>query len=148
MHRHVKKIGPLIAAYAGALISSWAGMAYLPAIGPAPLRFLPALKPFTQSVPPLPAAAQPAPPPGEKAEKPSGPVAPSQPINVSPATGPTDTGAEPAPADGVISPQMLLKYFNKPTNSNAPNVKAPLDFIPPRTGEPRSSKAEYSTPSK
>lgn len=52
---------------------------------------------------------------------------------------------QPQP-DGVVSPQMLLKYFNKSTNGNAAGVNAPLDFTPPRLAEPPSSKAEYSTP--
>jgi hypothetical protein len=51
---------------------------------------------------------------------------------------------EPARHDDVVSPQMLLKYFNKSTNGATTGVLAPFEFSPPQTGEPPSSKATYS----
>jgi hypothetical protein len=48
----------------------------------------------------------------------------------------------PGAAD-VISPQMLLKYFNKSTNGTGTGIIAPLDLTAPRA-QPPSSKATYS----
>lgn len=47
--------------------------------------------------------------------------------------------------EDVVSPQMLLKFFNKGTNGAATSVTVPLDFTPPRPAEPSNSKASYST---
>ncbi len=46
--------------------------------------------------------------------------------------------------DGVVSPQMLLKFFNKSTNGPSTTVIAPMDFRPPNP-TPLPSKATYST---
>jgi hypothetical protein len=136
-------------AYAGILVSTWADIAYLPAVGPSPLRFRPAFKPRTNSVvsPSLVLAHSGAPVPPKKAENPSAPIPPTGVHDPAPTTDQTNAPiVEPPRSDGVISPQMLLKYFNKSTNGNAAGVNGPLDFTPPPTLEPPSSKAEYSTP--
>lgn len=134
----------IAAAYLVVLAPAWSNAGYLPTVGPSPLRFRPAFKPNTNIVV-LPIPIQPvvAPPPAEKVEKVSSPTLPAlEPI---PAIAQTNAVVEP-PRPDVVSPQMLLKYFNKPTNGNAAGVSAPLDFTPPRPVEPPSSKASYSTP--
>lgn len=139
----------IVTACMGILISSWADTVYLPAVGPSPLRFRPAFKPNTNRVVlPSPAPAKSTLPlPAEKAEKTPAPT-PAIPLHDPvPTTEQADAVVEPPPSDGEISPQMLLKYFNRSTNGNAAAVSAPLDFTPPRPVEAASSKAEYSTPS-
>lgn len=49
----------------------------------------------------------------------------------------------PQPGD-VISPQMLLKYFNKSTNGTGAGIIAPFDLSVPRSTPQPSSKATYS----
>jgi hypothetical protein len=44
----------------------------------------------------------------------------------------------------VVSPQMLLKYFNKSTNGNTTGVIAPIQFSPPQSIGAPSSTATYS----
>jgi len=133
----------LLAAYMGVLASGGADTAYLPVVGPSPLRFRPAFKLNINVVMlPLPAPVKPvAALPVEKA--PIQPVTMREPV---PTTEQTNATVEPPQPDSVISPQMLLKYFNRSTNGNAAGVSAPLDFTPPHPVEPPSSKAEYSTP--
>jgi hypothetical protein len=137
----------IVIASMGVLISSWANTAYLPAVGPSPLRFRPVFMPNTNGVAlPAPVPAQSAPSlPAEK--KTSVSTTPPPPHPSAPTIDQTDAIAEPPRSDGEISPQMLLKYFNRSTNGNAAAVSAPLDFTPPRPVEAASSKAEYTTPS-
>jgi hypothetical protein len=139
----------IFAAYMGALATSQADnvSVYLPVVGPSPLRFRPAFIPSTNLVVALsPTPVKPtAPLPVEKEPAPAAP-APVIVHEPAPKTEQTNTVVEPPRPDGVVSPQMLLKYFNHPTNGNAAGVNAPLDFNPPRPVEPPSSKAEYSTP--
>lgn len=145
---HGRRIVFLAVAFAGVLFSGWADNAYLPAVGPSPLRYLPPFKPKTNIVvlPPPVLVPATAPVPVEKA--PPAPVAPAPVVVPEPIPANIQTNAfvEPPRTDGVVSPQMLLKYFNKSTNANAAGVDGPLDFNPPRSAEPPSSKAEYSTP--
>ena len=51
---------------------------------------------------------------------------------------------EPDRPEEVVSPQMLIKYFNKSTNGVTSSVILPADFTPPKPAEPPSSKATYS----
>jgi hypothetical protein len=44
----------------------------------------------------------------------------------------------------VVSPQMLLKYFTKSTNSTA-SAATPLDFTPPKAAGTPPSRATYET---
>ena len=60
------------------------------------------------------------------------------------ATQVTPPPVETAPPEVVISPQMLLKYFAKPTNSVA-SGDAPLEFTPPKPVEGPPSRATYET---
>jgi hypothetical protein len=80
------------------------------------------------------------------------PLAPPTPVveqtpapTPSPAPAATDMNADtgaPAPAE-VVSPQMLLKYFNKSTNGASTGIIAPLDLSAPNP-QPRPSQATYS----
>jgi hypothetical protein len=133
----------IIAGWTGFFGSGRANLAYLPAVGPAPLRFQPDFKPVKHIV---------ATPPPEPAQA-AAPVAPAkaQPVAPTPAPEPTPVVVQPAAVveppkpDGVVSPQMLLKYFNRGTNADAA-TSPPAGFTPPGQIEPPSSKASYSTP--
>lgn len=144
-------------AMAGAVISGLAMRVlaipgYLPAVGPANLRFLPEARPATNlaaiALPPPVEEPDSQPPPAEVAASPPAPSAP-------PAAPPPETNSPvslsplpPAAApmtDPMISPQMLLKYFNRSTNGAAGGVIAPMEFAPPSSAKPPSSTATYST---
>ncbi len=134
----------MIAGCAGFLVSGQANVGYLPTVGPAPLRFRPDYKAAIHIV-----ATHTA-----EVAQPSAPVLPvtvPTPILTPAVAEPTPAVAqpvatvEPSRPDGVVSPQMLLKYFGRGTNAEA-TAGAPLGFTPPRQVEPPSSKASYSTP--
>ena len=57
---------------------------------------------------------------------------------------PTLVAPEQPRQDGVVSPQMLLRYFNRPTN--APDAGAGLGFTPPPQPDQQSSRATLTTP--
>jgi hypothetical protein len=63
-----------------------------------------------------------------------------------PAVAPTPASPQFAPAsvDAVVSPQMLLKYFDKSTNGGG-SVLAPVEFLPPKAVAPNQSSATFST---
>jgi hypothetical protein len=139
------------------LIATWAmgacaspQIGYLACVGPAPLRFASVMRfstnHFTMPLPvedpkvemPLPKVVTPAPPTQLGPTQP--PVAIQDPV---PAPQPFVQSAQP---DGVVSPQMFLKYFNKPINgtNGTTSFVTPYGFTPPRTIEPSGSKATYS----
>jgi len=136
-------------AYSSAFFAC-ASPGYLPVVGPAPLRFRPVLQP-SRHVPAPPAASTTEPNPIPEKTKIVEPVtapatllsapAPEPPV----AAGQTNAVVEPSRPEDVVSPQMLIKYFNKSTNGSSTMITAPIDFTPPRSGEPPSSKASYST---
>jgi|HubBroStandDraft_2_1064218.scaffolds.fasta_scaffold402347_2 hypothetical protein len=172
-------IHQLLPAMAGVMgvATVWADTGYLARTGPLPLRFReepPAIiKHINASFPPpflppyfppptlisLPTPSMPATPPDT-----------SQATNDPPLPGATTNGAalefvarrlvdDPAPPagpDGIVSPQMLLKYFTTSTNGSpkagrnpvSVGVIAPLGFTPPMAEPgpmpPPSSKATYS----
>jgi hypothetical protein len=138
----------VFAACMAVLVSSLADSAYLPTIGPAPLRFRPALIPITSVVAPI--VAVPAPPavplPTNEPVKTLAPTATLIPQDQAFLTDQIDFITDSASSDKVISRQMLLKYFTGLTNGNAAGFGAPIDFIPPSAMELPSSKAEYSVP--
>jgi hypothetical protein len=129
---------------------------YLRVVGPAPLRFRPPPHPASlPSVPPpAPAEASPAPVVPAVAV-PDFSVVPSL-LPTPPAPAPATTQAptapssdtnpviEPARSEDVVSPQMLLKYFNKSTNGTTTGIIAPIQFAPPQPGSAPSSTATYS----
>ncbi|MGP8201484.1 MAG: hypothetical protein ACLQU4_18495 [Limisphaerales bacterium] len=118
---------------------------WLPTVGPAPLRFSAAPRPrATVVVSPVVAPVfAPVVPKAEKAS-PSR-VAPEPPAQLpKAATQVTPPPVETAPPEVVISPQMLLKYFAKPTNSVAP-ADAPPEFTPPKPVEGLPGRATYET---
>jgi hypothetical protein len=124
------------------------GPGYLASAGPAPLRFF-------SPPPPAPASADAAtstnhvqtagPTQPEAMPQPIATPAPAVepvPAQTPPATDMNAATEPPEPAD-VISPQMLLKYFNKSTNGTATGIIAPIDLSAP-PAQPPSSKATYS----
>ncbi len=145
------------AALLGLAFAVSASPGYLPAVGPAPLRFLPAAQPAANLVKmPLPPPDPPPSAPPSTAVLPPA-AAGTQAKTNAPAAGPlpatvlltaTNTPAAPeaAPsgADPRISPQMLLKYFTPSTNGVAGGIFAPLDFAPPAAAKPASSTGTYS----
>ncbi|MGD0816558.1 MAG: hypothetical protein ABSA83_23450 [Verrucomicrobiota bacterium] len=117
---------------------------WLPTVGPAPLRFSAALRP--RATPVLPPIVGLAPTPlAPKAEKapPTGVVlaTPAQIPKAAPQVAPL---VESGPPEVVVSPQMLLKYFSKPTNGVAP-AEAPPEPTPPKATEEPPSRAIYET---
>jgi hypothetical protein len=139
----------VVTGFMGIVLSSWANSTYLSSVGPSPFRYLPISTPSTNRVAsPTPAVVQlPVPPPVETVEKPPLPAPPTPAPSPAPGSDQTQAVVESPQSDGVISPQILLKYFNKSTNGAAAAVSGPIDFSPPRVVlETPSSKAEYSTP--
>lgn len=134
----------------GLATRSMANVGYLPAVGPVELRFRDPIQPITNMAQmPLP---QPfvektnEPPPVEMVEKAPAPVQ-------TPAVPPPDTNppvpppvpvSAPNPSDPMISPQMLLKYFNRNTNGASTGMIAPMEFAPPTQAAPPSSTATYT----
>src|SRR5260221_2798126 len=138
----------------GIAVCAWGDdSGYLRVVGPAPLRFRPAPHPIITLLPPPPAPveANPAPTiPGAGTPDfsvvpnllpmPTAPVAvtaPSPPAT----TSQTHVVIEPSRPEEVVSPQMLLKYFNKSTNGNTTGVIAPIQFSPPQSIQAPSSTA-------
>ncbi len=131
---------------------------YLAIVGPVPLRFervpRPPAKKFVLPIPPPePVADQPKMPtkplPSSTLSEhvASGPATPPPPAP--PQMGPAGQSAlAPAPQEGAISPQMLLKFFNKTaTSTNSTSVIAPMDFSPPGITAPPPPSAATIAPS-
>ncbi len=153
--RHWAEVG---AALLGLAFGVSANPGYLPVIGPAALRFRPAAPSVADLVRmPLP---PPDPPPSTPRSAPSTPpaavvtasktappaAAPSSaPVLPAATNSPTGPDASPSGSEPMISPQMLLKYFNRSTNGTVGGVIAPVDFAPPAGSKPASSTATYST---
>jgi hypothetical protein len=148
---HCRRFTVVIAAFMGILVSTWASSPYLATVGPAPLRFRPAFKPNTNVVVRLAAVAEPKPvvqPVAvEKVDKAPPPVLLVPAHDVAPTNDPSDAVIDSVGSATTISPQMLLKYFNKSQSGAAAATNAPVDFALPRAGAPPSSKAEFTTPS-
>jgi len=118
-------------------------LGYLPRVGPVPLRLAAVLRISTNHfVLPIPATVKEPAPVIPKVVKPSPlPVSPPlEPVPVIKETPNAQTFPE-APADGVVSAQMLLKYFNKSGNgtTNANASSAAIDFTPPKPVVPASN---------
>ena len=143
--------------FAGLVVGIQAAPGYLPVVGPPPLRFRSPPQPATNLVhlalpPPDLPVSEPATPPGgaynqTKTTTPGG-------TNAAPTTAPLVSGATNNPAgpdstpltsQPLISPQMLLKFFNRSTNAPGNEVVAPMNFAPPTPAKPPSSTATYST---
>jgi hypothetical protein len=135
---------------------------YLPNVGPVSLRFLASEKPFksiviSKATNSIDSAEQtdaiPLPSPKEELIQ-----TPLPPVNEPAITGKTNVVIDPLannpasesqpksePAqepEATISPQMLLKFFNRPPTFVAPSA-APVEFKAPQPAAP-SSKATYS----
>lgn len=149
-----------------AALTASAGWGYLPIAGPAPLRFQapPRPKSTLKPLPPLEVKQPAGPGDADSAEQSPGDVGSSVPAASSGADAnaaapaipeaPADSTASGAGAgaegtvsqDGLLTPQMLVKYFlSGPTNAPANSVFIPLGFRPPQPGTPPSSQATYST---
>jgi hypothetical protein len=123
------------------------GPGWLPLAGPTPLRFSPAPRPRdNRFVLPVPVPApEPAPVVSQANKAPPASSAPEPPASIPRAgNGMAQPPVESSPPDAVVSPQMLLKYFTKSTNSAVP-VAAPLDFTPPKAAGAPPSRATYET---
>ena len=129
---------------------------YLPAVGPAALRFRPAAPSGTNLIRmPLPPPDVPASSPStastntaadtEAKPAPTAANASSAPLTFTATNAPPQPEATGFGAEPLISPQMLLKYFNRSTNGTGVGIIAPVDFAPPAPAPPRSSTATYST---
>lgn len=149
-----------------------AAAAYLPLVGPGPLRFERPARP-PKVAPPVPtenppattaeATAEPAPPPPPPPMEPPAGIPNTAPatLEIGPPPAPTPTNqtvrAAPPAAQGTsaatepeITPQMLVQYFKMPppaagTNTAGVVVTLPL-FQPPQPGRIPPSSARYETP--
>jgi len=141
-------------------ISTLAADGYLPAVGPAPLRFIvppPALAKATFVLPPL--ALPPAPvvadePPSPQASIEGNPLTgalPPEPILTAPVIMPGTLTPEPrlelVPEIGSLTPQMFMQFFtgHLATNSSAVGVYTPVSFVPPAPIQSPSSSAAFET---
>jgi hypothetical protein len=158
--RHWAAVG---AVFAGLACGVLAAPGYLPVIGPVPLRYRPAAQPATNLVfIPLPPPDPPSTPPDLAPAPPARPAAADTDTRKTPPAEPAPSAtltnmvsSDPAGQNGVssasaplISPQMLLRYFNRPTNGATGGIIAPVDFAPPAPATRPSSTATYSTDSK
>lgn len=118
---------------------------YLAKVGPAPLRFkAPAKGPeATVALPPLVMTDPPPPPPEE--------YGPPPPTNAPVAVVETVAPPEPAPVQTValppvLSPQLLIPFFNRSGTNQDVGVVVPYQFSPPAATIPAPpSRAVYST---
>jgi hypothetical protein len=168
MFRRIHQLLPAAVGLLG-VATAWADAGYLPLAGPLPLRFrLPPVLVAEHASDPLP------PPPPAPIVLPTPPMPPEPPqtSNAAPAKMDKPVAVTNAPAlefdarepvtgpasatspDGVISPQMLIKYFTVSANpaTNAAGVAAvgPIGFTPPPVTAPAptppaASKAAPST---
>jgi hypothetical protein len=137
---------PVIVAFMCVITSIWGEAAYLPTVGPAPLRFRLPFAPKSKNL----VLTIPVPPPSIEMPpvmKPEPPV-----VTIVRSSGQdSDSGQlgdliDVTPTNEFISTKMLLKYFNRASYGNPSNVKTPFGFIPPppsesqpgRGGEPAS----------
>ena len=137
---------------------AWSGPGYLAIVGPAPLRFWsPSHVKYgpvvaATNTPPSAVSAQtetPDPydflaafgsPTAVPVPAPMQPVAPDiemKAVSANPQQGALQPG-------DVVSPQMLLKYFNKNTNGTGAGIIAPLNLTPSSNPQPPPSSATYS----
>ena len=140
-----------LSAAAGGPSASSPSKAYLQRIGPAPLRFSEPKPPqvfFTNSAPAVVAKNESGPADADVPDflaPPTSltPVEIGQAVTYTAKSAPVSQLSQPAE---VVSPQMLLKYFNKSTNGSVTGVVMPVEFAAPQpSAAPPSSSATYST---
>lgn len=130
---------------------AWSGPGYLHTVGPVPLRFCPPLAPNTNvTISPRPASStEPVAQANDlfavpnllpSAEIPFAPATPEQ----APAVNQTNSAVDASRSEDMVSPQMLLKFFNKSTNGSVTGIVAPTELAAPRPTELPPSKATYS----
>ena len=126
------------------------GPGYLATVGPAPLRFFSLPKPA-----PAPAPAATAPADANLPEMPNpydvinafnsnvnARASVPMPTTPQPEQTPNvdmNAATQPPQPGDVVSPQMLLKYFNKSTNGTGTGIIAPMDLSNPQPTQPPSS---------
>jgi hypothetical protein len=135
---------------------AWSGPGYLATVGPAPLRFWSPARPkpapvVTNAAPADVSAQTDASNPNDFFAAFGASASVPTPMPMQPATTNVEmNAASEAPQSGalqptdVVSPQMLLKYFNKNTNGASTGIIAPLDLSVPHNTPPPSSSATYS----
>jgi hypothetical protein len=117
---------------------------WLPTVGPGSLRFSAAPGPRALGVaPPVVGNAHAAVVPKSENAPPTRGVLPT-PAQMPKAGTQVTPPVESGPPEVEISPQMLLKYFAKPTNGVAP-AQAPPEPTPPKAAEEPPSRAIYET---
>jgi len=156
MFGRIHQLLPAVVGFLG-VATAWADAGYLPQAGPMALRFRVPPAPVAEH-PHAPPAPTPPPPAPIALPSPSMLSAPPETTNAAPTmifkpapmtnapalefearepiSGPGPTAAQ----DGVISPQMLIKYFTTPTNSSTNaavrGVVSPIGFTPPPVTPP------------
>jgi hypothetical protein len=148
--RYLRHILPAAVGFFGVMVV-WAGPGYLPQAGPVPLRFrvLPPPQANLISHPdPSPVSLSALlPPVSAKLPVPTVPTVPTAPalapvLAANPPAVEYDVrdsgiiGTPALPPDGVISPQMLIKYFTLSTNATGMSAAAPVGFTPPTVAVP------------
>ena len=137
--------------------------AWLPAIGPAPMRFQ-APDPISHAtLPPLAMEDPPAGPPLARTEPsaaatshPASATPPGSPLPAPPSTGPapapTAPNAQPGsppllagPEAPIVTPQMLVQFFKPVGSNNLGGVWSTPVFIPPNPPPTKSSTATYQS---
>lgn len=154
----------ILVALAAVTEPSTRGAAYLPLVGPPPIRFQKATdgsKIFSWTPPAIipPAVAVETNLPSVTSTIPVNNVAAPQPV-IEPANTPVPPPSENLATNSVVqtrsandllvvTPEMLVDYFKPNHNAtNAANVRvlAPVDFTPPASGSIPSSQAIYRSP--
>jgi len=119
---------------------------YLPKIGPAPLRFqAPGKGPDISAL--LPPLAMSDPAPLEEFIGP--PASTNAPVAIEPLADPAPAPQEPRvtaqPSEPLLSPQMLMQFFNRDATNHNVNVLVPYQFNPPPANIPAPpSRATYN----
>lgn len=133
----------MLSIWLGTGLGAGAAPVYLSTVGPAPFRFQAPPRPPTRPTPPAPALVGPESAPVSTATNTPPPAV----TNTAPPPA-ADTNAlnvvNPPKSDEVVSPQMLLKYFNRSTNGIGSEVITPLTVPLPSQSAPPASKATYS----
>jgi hypothetical protein len=155
MFGHLRHLVPATTAFLGVAAMVWAGPGYLPTVGPVPLRFrplpqVPVVSTNASAQAPAPAPISFVDLPEEAPQTNTFEEAPSTPVVVPQGSPYTAEAQSPepqqsAPAEPVISPEMLVKYFAQPSpTTNSANVagQTPQAGFTPPIVEPKSSSRD------
>ena len=153
MFGRMRHLAVSTALFAGLGTVVLASPGYLPVVGPVLLRYRTPASPTVALVrmplPPadVPPVEEPAPEPVAAKPAPAAAPAPAPAPMVLQATTPPSPAEPVAAATGeqMVSPQMLVRFFNRSTNGGGAGIIAPMDFTPPAPTSPQSSTATYSS---